>query len=226
MEALARWLHPTGTVVPPAQFIPLAESSGLIHRLGELILLESTAAVSAWNSAGSPAEELWVSVNLSTRQLAGTQLVDMVRQALSESGLPAGNLHLEVTETVLMDDIGGAIGRLHELHDLGVRISIDDFGTGYSSLSYLKRLPVDTLKIDRTFIDGLSTDPSDRSIVRAIVGLTRAMGLRCLAEGVERQDHSDILVDLGCELGQGNLWSRPRPEAQARRWIASRLPAG
>jgi len=226
VEALARWVHPTGTVVPPGQFIPLAESTGLIHRLGELVLLESTAAIAAWNSTGSPGQDLWVSVNLSTRQLAGTQLVDMVRRALSESGLAPGNLHLEVTETVLMDDIGGAIGRLRELHELGVRISIDDFGTGYSSLSYLKRLPVDTLKIDRTFVDGLSTDPSDRSIVRAIVGLTRAMGLRCLAEGVERQDQRDILVDLGCDLGQGYLWSRPLPEAQAQRWIASRLPSG
>ncbi len=226
VEALARWRHPTAVVIPPAQFIPLAESTGLIHRLGELILLESTAAIAAWNSAGPPEEELWVSVNLSTRQLAGTRMLEMVRRALSESGLPARNLHLEVTETVLMDDIGGSIGRLHELHDLGVRISIDDFGTGYSSLAYLKRLPVDTLKIDRTFVDGLSTDPSDRSIVRAIIGLTRAMGLDCLAEGVERQDQLDVLVELGCELGQGYLWSVPLPEPEARRWIGCRLPAG
>ena len=223
VEALARWHHPTGTLISPAQFIPLAESSGLILRLGELMLFESTAAIAAWNSLSPRDEELWVSVNLSARQLAETELVDTVRRALEASDLSPDKLHLEVTETVLMEDSGGSIERLHEIHDLGVHVAIDDFGTGYSSLSYLKQFPVDTLKIDRSFIDRVDADPDDRSIVEAVIGLSRAMGLTCLAEGVETEGQLDVLRELGCQLGQGYLWSPALPASAARQWMASRF---
>ncbi len=223
VEALARWQHPTGTMIPPAQFIPLAESSGLILRLGELMLFESTAAIAAWNSLSPREEELWVSVNLSAHQLSEPHLTATVQRALEASELPADRLHLEVTETVLMDDVGGAIRRLNEIHDLGVHVVIDDFGTGYSSLAYLKQFPVDTLKIDRSFVDRVDSDADDRSIVEAVVGLSRAMGLTCLAEGVETQEQLDVLLEVGCQLGQGYLWSPALPASDARQWMAGRF---
>jgi diguanylate cyclase (GGDEF)-like protein/PAS domain S-box-containing protein len=223
VEALARWRHPTGSVVAPAQFIPLAESTGLIVRLGELMLVEATAAIAAWNRLSPNEEALWVSVNLSARQLSEPRLVETVTRALEASALPAHQLHLEVTETTLMEDVSGAVARLHELHELGVKVAIDDFGTGYSSLAYLRQFPVDTLKIDRSFVDGLASEDDDRSIVEAVVSLSRAMGLTCLAEGVETGEQLDVLLELGCELGQGFLWSPAMPAAEARRWMASRF---
>ena len=184
VEALARWLREDGGVVAPGEFVPLAEATGLIVRLGEMMLLESAATVAAWDGEGGSGD-LWLSVNLSARQLAEPTLVETVRRTLEASGLPAHRLHLEVTETVVMDDVRESIVRLDEIRALGVRLSIDDFGTGYSSLAYLKQLPVDTLKIDRSFVDGVVDDPDDRTIVEAVVGLSRALGLTCLAEGVE-----------------------------------------
>lgn len=223
VEALARWHHPTGSIVPPAQFIPLAESTGLILQLGEQMLFEATSAISAWNRLSPVEESLWVSVNLSARQLSEPRLVETVARALDAAELPADQLHLEVTETALMDDVSGAIARLHDLHDLGVKVAIDDFGTGYSSLAYLKQFPVDTLKIDRSFVDGLSSGEDDRSIVEAIIGLSRALGLTCLAEGVETTAQLDVLLELGCQLGQGYLWSQAMPASDARRWMAVRF---
>ncbi len=220
VEALARWVRDDGVVVPPLQFIPLAESTGLIVRLGELMLEEAAATVAGWNRYRGEEEALWVSVNLSARQLTEPTLVESVRQVLDTTGLRPGQLHLEVTESVVMDDVRTSIVRLDEIRVLGARLSIDDFGTGYSSLAYLKQLPVDTLKIDHSFVDGVVDDADDRTIVEAVVGLGRALGLICLAEGVETADQRDALVHMGCQLGQGFLWSRPMPEDDARRWLS------
>ena len=224
VEALVRWVREEGVVVTPDEFIPLAESTGLIVRLGELVLLESAETVAAWNANGTADGGLWVSVNLSARQLAEPTLVDTVRHALGTSGLAAGQLHLEVTETVVMDDVRESIVRLDEIRGLGVRLSIDDFGTGYSSLAYLKQLPVDTLKIDHSFVDGVVDDPDDRTIVGAVVSLGRALGLTCLAEGVETRAQLDALVGMGCQLGQGYLWAWPMPADEARRWMEEHSP--
>ena len=223
VEALARWVREDGTVVPPDGFIPLAETTGLIVRLGELMLVEAIEEVSAWNAGSGQREPVWVSVNLSARQLAEPSLVETVRDALAGSALRPDQLHLEITETVVMDDVEASIVRLEKIRALGVRLSVDDFGTGYSSLAYLKQLPVDTLKIDHSFVDGVVTDSDDRTIVEAVIGLGRALGLTCLAEGVETSGQLDALLSLGCELGQGYLWAHPMPAAEAREWMARHL---
>jgi len=225
VEALVRWVRDDG-VVPPDQFIPLAEATGLVVRLGELVLLESAETVSGWSDHGWSADGLWVSVNLSARQLAEPSLVETVRHTLETTGLAPERLHLEVTETVVMDDVRESIVRLDEIRSLGVQLSIDDFGTGYSSLAYLKQLPVGTLKIDRSFVDGVVDDPDDRTIVEAVVSLGRALGLTCLAEGVETPGQLDALVRMGCQLGQGYLWARPMPAEEARTWLRDRLVPG
>ena len=181
--------------------------------------------MSVWNETRGEAEPLWVSVNLSARQLAEPTLVQSVREALATTGLAPELLDLEVTETVVMGDVRESVVRLDEIRSLGARLAIDDFGTGYSSLAYLKQLPVDTLKIDRSFVDGVVDDPDDRTIVEAVVGLGRALGLTWLAEGVETDDQLDALVGMGCQLGQGYLWARPMPEVDARRWLAERHDA-
>ena len=221
---MVRWVREDGGVIAPDQFIPLAEATGLIVRLGELVLLESAETVSKWNADGAVDGGLWVSVNLSARQLSEPSLVETVRHALESTGLPADRLHLEVTETVVMDDVRESIVRLDDIRGLGVRLSIDDFGTGHSSLAYLKQLPVDTLKIDRSFVDGVVDDPDDRTIVEAVVSLGRARGLTCLAEGVETPAQLEALVRMVCQLGQGYHWARPMPADEARRWFEARMP--
>ena len=203
VEALVRWIREDGVVVLPDQFIPLAESTGLIVRLGELMLQESAGTVAAWNRSRGEDEALWVSVNLSARQLAEPTLVESVREALAVSGLPPEQLHLEVTETVVMNDVRESVVRLDEIRALGVRLAIDDFGTGYSSLAYLKQLPVDTLKIDHSFVDGVVDELDDRTIVEAVVGLGRALGLTCLAEGVETDGQRRCAGPHGMPAGPG-----------------------
>jgi len=222
VEALVRWVREDGRVVLPGEFIPLAEESGLIVRLGELMLLEAAQTVSAWNAGVSGDGGLWVAVNLSARQFAEPTLVDAVRHALAATGLAPDKLHLEMTETVVMHDVEESIVRLDQIRALGVHVSVDDFGTGYSSLAYLKQLPVDTLKIDRRFIDGVASDPDDRSIVEAVISLGQALGLMCLAEGVESDEQLEALVQLGCESGQGYLWAHAMAEGDARRWLSMR----
>jgi diguanylate cyclase (GGDEF)-like protein/PAS domain S-box-containing protein len=219
VEALVRWIRSDGSVVAPGQFIPMAETTGLIVRLGELVLLQSAETVAAWNAGVGEDEQLWVSVNLSARQLVEPTLVDTVRAALDTSGLRPDLLHLEITETVMMGDVDASIARLGQIRTLGVHLAMDDFGTGYSSLAYLKQLPVDTLKIDHSFVDGVVSDPDDRTIVEAVIGLGRALGLTCLAEGVETHEQLEALMHLGCELGQGYLWARPMPADDARAWL-------
>ena len=227
VEALLRWTHPALGPVQPADFIPVAERSGLIGPLTTVVLDRSLAAVAAWRAQGL---DLGISVNLSTRSLHDADLVDEVSRLLRRHDVPGSLLTLEVTESSVMADPARAVALLHQLRDLGCRLSVDDFGTGYSSLSYLKRLPVHEVKIDRSFIGDLRVDGEDVAIVRAIVDLGRHMGLDVVAEGVEDELTWDLLVGMGCDLVQGYHLGRPMPVADLPAWMAGRptgrAPAG
>jgi diguanylate cyclase (GGDEF)-like protein len=208
LEALVRWQPPDRPMLMPLDFIDLAEETGDIVLMGRWILREACRQTREWQTRlVLPA--LQVSVNLSARQFQEPDLVDCVRTVLDETGLPATCLTLEITESGLMQRTRGTVSRLAELRDLGVHLAIDDFGTGYSSLSYLERFPVDILKIDRSFIADLSATGDRPPIARAIVELGRSLGLRVVAEGIERVDQAEWLVSVGCPLGQGYLFSRP-----------------
>ncbi len=209
-EALVRWIHPTRGMIPPLDFIPLAEEIGLINDIGLFVLRDACHHLATWAPIagyGAPV----VSVNLSARQLVNPNLVNQVADVLAETGVAASSLCLEVTESILMDDVESATAALSALRNLGLRMAIDDFGTGYSSLAALKRLPVDILKIDKSFVDGLGTNPDDSAIVKAIIGLAHTMGLTALAEGVETAGQYAELVNLGCDAAQGFYFGRPGP---------------
>ncbi|HEY0970322.1 MAG TPA: EAL domain-containing protein [Gemmatimonadales bacterium] len=207
VEALARWDHPVRGQVTPDVFIPVAEESGLIIPLGRWVLREACRQAAGWLPIVG--EGFTVSVNVSGRQLQHPTLVHDVKDALASSGLPASALVLEITETALVQDAPSVTRRLGELKELGVRIAIDDFGTGYSSLGYLQRLPVDVLKIDRTFITNVGGEGHDTALARTILALGDTLSLRCVAEGIEDAHQHAHLRELGCELGQGFLFSRP-----------------
>ena len=209
MEALARWEHPVLGLLDAGAFIELAEETGLIVDLGTWVLHEACRQAGRWRA--ERAEPFAVRVNLSARQLVQPDLVDVVVEALHASALPASSLCLEITETALMDDPVLALAVLDQLHALGVHLAIDDFGTGYSSLAYLKRFPVDVLKVDRSFVDGLGDDAEDTAIVTAVVSMSRALGLQVVAEGVETERQLDELRRLGCDRAQGFLFSPARP---------------
>jgi diguanylate cyclase (GGDEF)-like protein/PAS domain S-box-containing protein len=208
-EALVRWQHPDRGLVQPAEFIPLAEETGLIAPIGRWVLQEACRQAAGWLD-GDGSTGLHVSVNLSPRQLAETDLAEVVARALRETGLPPGALWLEITESALVEDAEATIATLLSLKRLGVRLCLDDFGSGYSSLGYLKRLPVDVLKIDRSFIDTMCSDPRDASIVSATVRLAHDLGLTPVAEGVETEAQMETLRELGCDLAQGFLFARPQ----------------
>jgi diguanylate cyclase (GGDEF)-like protein len=211
-EALVRWQHPTRGLVPPLAFIPMAEETGLIVALGRWVLDAACRQAAALNAAhGRPdGSRTFVSVNLSARQFTQGDLIEDIRRTLTRTGLDPEALELEITESVLMDHSEAGIRTLSEIRDLGVRLVLDDFGTGYSSLAYLKHLPLDTIKIDRTFVAGIE-DPADRSIVEAVVALAHGLGIGVVAEGIETKAQADKLRELGCDLGQGYLFSRPVP---------------
>lgn len=215
VEALARWQHPTRGLLLPAEFIELAEDTGMIVRLGEWALREACTQIAMWrllqSRSGGATTPLHVSVNVSPRQLAEKTFPAQVAEIIHDSGADPDLLWLEITENTLMRDPKRAIATLGALRDYGVHLSVDDFGTGYSSLSYLKQLPVETLKIDRSFVDGLGRDSGDSAIVRAIIGLADSMGLSCIAEGVETPAQDEHLRRLGCRLAQGYLFGRPLP---------------
>jgi len=205
-EALLRWRHPTLGDIPPARFIPLAEESGYIKELGLWVLTEACREMRRWLDCGLDMAQ--VSVNVSARQLDSMDIVDQVLAILDETGLPAPMLELEITETAIMSN-SKAIELLGKLHDVGVRLAVDDFGTGYSSLSYLKRLPIDKLKIDRSFVFNLHKDSSDEAIVRSVISLAKNLHLTTLAEGVELSAQAAILTAEGCDQIQGFLYSKP-----------------
>jgi diguanylate cyclase (GGDEF)-like protein len=204
-EALARWHHPTRGLVPPSDFIPVAEDTGLIVRLGEWALNE------ACRSVAKLSPDLKVAVNLSPVQFSAPDLVDVVQRALLQSGLAPNRLELEITERLLLDNNEHVISMLRRLRDLGVGIALDDFGTGYSALSYLRKFPLDRLKIDRSFVLGLAEGPEQVAIVQAVLSIANALSMKVTAEGVETADQRDFLKALGCDDAQGYLFSRPVP---------------
>jgi diguanylate cyclase (GGDEF)-like protein/PAS domain S-box-containing protein len=213
VEGLVRWRHPERGVVAPAEFIPLAEESGLITDLGHWVLEEGCRQAGGWGRELGPDRPLEVALNLSTRQLSEQGLAKRVEALLDRHRLhPDGvALCLEITESFLLEDPVATGTALDELRSLGVRLAIDDFGTGYSSLAYVRRFPLDALKIDRTFVAGLGTDPDSRAITSAIIEMGHALGLEVVAEGVEEEVQLEVLVDLGCDRAQGFLFSRPVP---------------
>lgn len=218
-EALARWRHPERGVVMPAEFIPVAEETGRIDELGLWVLREACTTVARWRQQDNAGRGLTLSVNMSGRQFASKTVVRDVQAILRETGLPPEALRIELTESVLMDDAEATVRRLRKLRALGVTTSIDDFGTGYSSMSYLQKFPLDNLKIDLSFVQGLSENPENEAIVRSIISLARSLGLGIVAEGVERQMQRDILARLGCETYQGYLFSRPLAVRDAERFL-------
>ncbi|RBY79354.1 GGDEF domain-containing response regulator [Blastococcus sp. TF02-09] len=226
LEALARWQHPTRGLVPPDVFIPLAESTDLILPIGRQILERACTEVAAWRRAHPTVDPLTLSVNLSARQLGHPDLAEDLRAALAGSGLSPAQLTLEITETVVMSDPGTAAHRMQALAAQGVHLAIDDFGTGYSSLAYLQRFPLRTLKIDRSFVDPLDTDADAVVLAGAILQLAETLGLRVIAEGVERPAHVQILERLGCRLAQGYLFGRPAPLPDLEDLIADVSMAG
>jgi diguanylate cyclase (GGDEF)-like protein len=205
-EALLRWTHPEHGQVSPATFIPLAEESGVIHELGQFVLDRACRQAVRWAAAGHP---LRVAVNVSGRQLLDASFAEQVTRVLAITGLDPRSLCLELTESTLMEDVVRVATALHLLKGHGLSISVDDFGTGYSSLSYLQRFPVDELKIDRSFVNGLGQS-DDRNLVAAIIGIAHALGLDVVAEGVETQQQASELVTLGCRSAQGYYYGRPQ----------------
>ena len=212
VEALVRWQHPELGMVSPAKFIPLAEETGLIEEIGLWVLHEACRQMVEWQSAGLKIPR--VSVNLSVQQIEKDTLLAQVTQVLAESGLDAARLELEVTESTIMNEPDKAASALHELKALGVQLAIDDFGTGHSSLSYLKRLPLDRLKIDQSFVRDIGKDANDETISRAIISMARSLRLETVAEGIEKEEHAEFLRREGCNHGQGYLFSRPVPAGQ------------
>ena len=208
-EALIRWQHPERGNVPPGDFIPLAEETGLIVAIGDWVLEQACRDALTWEG------NYKLAVNLSPAQFKHADLVEKVRHTLESTGFPAERLELEITESILIDDIEKALSLLHGLKDLGVRISMDDFGTGYSSLSYLKQFPFDKIKIDRSFVSQLGADVEDAAIVRAILAMGHSLGLVATAEGVETEEQMHYLMDEGCDEAQGFLLGRPMALEQA-----------
>ncbi|MGH6684938.1 MAG: putative bifunctional diguanylate cyclase/phosphodiesterase, partial [Pseudolabrys sp.] len=204
-EALLRWHHPTRGMISPAEFIPIAEETGLIIPLGEWVLKTACHETANWP------DHVKVAVNLSPSQLNNRNLVKVVEEALSESGMPARKLQLEITESVLMQNTFSTLATLHELRKLGVQIAMDDFGTGYSSLSYLRSFPFDKIKIDRSFIQDLSNGAEPLAIVHAVAGLANCLNMISTAEGVETQQQLEALQAIGCTEMQGYLFSQARP---------------
>jgi EAL domain-containing protein (putative c-di-GMP-specific phosphodiesterase class I) len=204
-EALIRWRHPERGVVPPADFIPIAEECGLITSIGEWVVREACRQASAWRAAGLPSVR--VAVNLSATQFRQGNLLEMIRSALTDADLDPQFLEVELTESSVMTDPEESIMILEQLSKMGVLVSVDDFGTGYSSMSYLRRFPIDKLKIDRGFIAEIMTRPDDASIVRAIVSLAHSLRLKVVAEGVETNEQLNFLTALGCDQYQGFHYS-------------------
>jgi diguanylate cyclase (GGDEF)-like protein len=224
-EALLRWRHPQRGLLPPADFIPVAEQSGLIVPIGAWVLTEACREAARWSDHHLDGRRPSVSVNLSPRQLAQTDLVEMVAGVLSETGLDPTRLGLEITESALMEDADSPLHKLTELKRLGVRLLLDDFGTGYSSLSYLRNFPFDVVKIDRSFVATLSETEDDGAILKAVVQMATALEMSVIAEGVETQDQLDRLMTLGYDLVQGYYLGRPMPAEDLDGPFRSGLPA-
>jgi diguanylate cyclase (GGDEF)-like protein/PAS domain S-box-containing protein len=226
VEALVRWRHPTRGLVPPAEFIPLAEETGLIIPIGRLVLRRACEQARSWHETFPALRGMTMSVNVSGRQLEWPGLVDEVVEILGETGLDPATLVLEITESVVLGEREDLLARLRALKDLGLRLAIDDFGTGYSSLSYLSRLPVDILKIDKSFVDGLGGGEQAAALVATIIGLGRTLKLQTVAEGIEQPDQAAILRSLACDVGQGFLFARPLERQDVEDLLVKQIARG
>jgi predicted signal transduction protein with EAL and GGDEF domain len=221
LEALVRWQHPERGLLNPDEFVPVAEESGLVVPMGLAVLEAACLKATAWQKAHPQIPPLVMSVNLSARQLARSDLAETVDDVLGRTGFEGSCLALDVTETVYVKTLEGNTGALDRLRGAGVKVSIDDFGTGYSSLSYLKRLPADAIKVDKSFVGGLGEDAEDTAIVRMIVELAHTLGMEVVAEGVETEEQAALLADLGCDFAQGYLFSRPLPPDAVSEFLAN-----
>jgi EAL domain-containing protein (putative c-di-GMP-specific phosphodiesterase class I) len=212
-EALVRWVHPQSGLIQPADFIDIAEESGLIVPLGDWVMRTAIAAAAAWDP------DCHVSVNVSVRQFRTPGFLDTVRSHLAEAGLPPSRLMVEITESLLLPDEEQVWGDLDALRAMGAKIAIDDFGTGYSSLSYLRRVPIDVVKIDRSFVATIGSSEQERELVGGIVSLAATLKLDVVAEGVEDKTARDLLVELGCPMGQGYLFSPRLTQKASVEWL-------
>ena len=219
-EALLRWKHPFKGMISPADFIPLAEETGLIIPLGDWVLKTACRQLYEWEQDPDTAE-LTMAVNVSAKQFRQTDFVASVLATISHVGINARKLKLELTESLLVDDIEETIHKMYQLKAHGVCFSLDDFGTGYSSLSYLKRLPLDQLKIDQSFVRDILVDPNDAAITRTIIGLGKSLGLAVIAEGVETEAQRAFLQSQDCHAFQGYLFGKPAPELTMLKKVVS-----
>ncbi|MCB1013346.1 MAG: EAL domain-containing protein, partial [Microthrixaceae bacterium] len=201
-------------IVPPNEFVPVAEKSGLIFELERWVMREACQQLRAWQLRLPARSTLTMSINLSVRQLMHEDILHDVRDAIGDAGLDPSTVNLEITETTLMHDTEMARQRLSELRDLGVSLAVDDFGTGYSSLQYVQRFPIDVIKIDRSFVTGLGTNPGDGAVVQSMIELSQRLGVYTVAEGIDRPEQVTLLQSLGADLGQGYLFSKPVPASQ------------
>lgn len=220
-EALVRWNHPIYGFLPPSEFVPLAEDNNLINQIDNWMLAAGCRQMREWQKAGIVSDEMMISVNVSTRQFAQNGLVENVRRVLQETCLKPACLQLEITESAMAKNMKNTARLLRELNQIGVSIALDDFGTGYSSLSYLHAFPISTLKIDRSFITRMSEEADGAEIVRAIISLARNLQIRVIAEGIETEIQLEQLREMGCDMGQGFLFSKPIPLAEAANFIKS-----
>jgi EAL domain-containing protein (putative c-di-GMP-specific phosphodiesterase class I) len=218
VEALVRWRHPQLGLVSPADFIPIAEETGLIVELGDWVLENACSQAIDWKARGL---EFGVAVNVSAKQLHAGDLVQRIVDLAACHNVRPTCLQIELTESVLMGDPERAIGQLQRLRALGVTIAVDDFGTGYSSLAYLRRLPIDVLKIDRSFVMDADRDEEDAQVVRTIIALGQSLKLTVVAEGVETEAQAELLRHAGCDLAQGYLYARPMPPEQIEAWLSA-----
>lgn len=209
-EALIRWQHPTQGLVPPSHFIPLAEESGLIIPIGDWVLETACAQLNVWQH-DSFTKDIALSINISAKQFRHPYFVTQVLNAIEKYGIKPGTLKLELTEILLLDDIENAINIMNTLNNVGVLFSLDDFGTGYSSLQYLKKLPLDQLKIDQSFVRDITVNPNNKALVRTIIAIAKGLNLSVIAEGVETQEQRDVLLKSGNQEYQGFFFSKPLP---------------
>ena len=229
-EALIRWDRPDHGPVSPVVFIPVAERTALINPIGKWVITEACRQHAEWQSSLSRRLDCILNVNVSPRQIQQPDLADQVAHALSEARMDPTLLKIEITESAVLEDLDNAVLTLERLHDLGVRIAIDDFGTGYSSLSTLLRVPIDTIKIDRSFTSTIETDPTALRIVRAIINMADSLGKDIVAEGIETESQAKIIRGMGAQFGQGYLYSKPVPAALAfdllkDQFISDKTPA-
>jgi len=224
VEALVRWAHPDRGLIPPLEFIPLAEQTGLIIPLGAWVLEQACRQTRHWQLTCPGHAELAVAVNVSPVQLRDPEFLTTIAHTLTRTALPAHTLTLEITESLLLADNVATTSMLHGLRALGVKLAIDDFGTGYSSLSYLRRLPIDILKVDRSFVSDLN-EHTGGALTRAVVAISRELGLRTIAEGVEAAGQQTQLQALGCDYAQGYYYSQPVPADQLEQHLTTTAPA-